>query len=77
MTNNVDTNVDADHTFMMFSATFSKEARKLAREHMEEDFVRIKVGRIGSTHSNIKQNIVYVSGIGRNASLLLLKTDTG
>lgn len=56
-----DTNVDADHTYLMFSATFSREARKLARENMEEDFVRIKVGRIGSTHSNIKQDIIYVS----------------
>lgn len=56
-----DTNVDADHTYLMFSATFSKEARKLCREHMEEDFVRIKVGRIGSTHSNIQQEIIYVS----------------
>lgn len=59
-----DTNVDADHTYLMFSATFSKEARKLARETMEEDFVRIKVGRIGSTHSNIKQDIIYVGSTG-------------
>ncbi|KAF1975451.1 DEAD-domain-containing protein [Bimuria novae-zelandiae CBS 107.79] len=64
-----DTNVDADHTYMMFSATFSKEARKLARDHMEEDFVRIKVGRIGSTHSNIKQDIVYVEDNMKNQAL--------
>ncbi|KAJ4358174.1 uncharacterized protein N0V89_002753 [Didymosphaeria variabile] len=64
-----DTNVDADHTYMMFSATFSKEARKLAREHMEEDFVRIKVGRIGSTHSNIKQSIIYVEDQQKNQAL--------
>lgn len=61
LTNVLDTNVDADHTYMMFSATFSKETRKLAREHMEEDFVRIKIGRVGSTHANIKQDVVFVS----------------
>lgn len=46
---------------MMFSATFSKDTRKLARDTMEEEFVRIKVGRIGSTHSNIKQDVIFVS----------------
>ncbi|KAL5444552.1 hypothetical protein PMIN07_004997 [Paraphaeosphaeria minitans] len=64
-----DTNVDADHTYLMFSATFSKETRKLCREYMEEDFVRIKVGRVGSTHSNIKQSIVYVEDSQKNQAL--------
>lgn len=35
---------------MMFSATFPKEARALAREFMATDHVRIRVGRVGSTH---------------------------
>ncbi|OAG06884.1 P-loop containing nucleoside triphosphate hydrolase protein [Paraphaeosphaeria sporulosa] len=64
-----DTNVDADHTYLMFSATFSKEARKLCREYMEEEYVRIKVGRIGSTHSNIKQSIVFVEDSQKNQAL--------
>jgi ATP-dependent RNA helicase DDX3X len=37
-------NNDADHTYLMFSATFPKSARRLAKEYMEEDCVRIKVG---------------------------------
>lgn len=64
-----DTNADADHTYLMFSATFPKEARKLAREYMEDDYVKIKVGRVGSTHANIKQNIVYVEESAKNQAL--------
>jgi len=45
----------------MFSATFPKTARKLARDYMEDDMLRIKVGRVGSTHQNITQKLVYVS----------------
>lgn len=64
-----DTNTDADHTYLMFSATFPKSARKLARDYMEEDNVRIKVGRVGSTHENIKQQIVYVNEHEKNQAL--------
>lgn len=45
---------------MMFSATFPKEARDLAKQHLAHDHVRIRVGRAGSTHVNIKQQIVAV-----------------
>jgi ATP-dependent RNA helicase DDX3X len=63
-------NTDADHTYMMFSATFPKAERKLAREYMEEDFVTIKVGRAGSTHENIKQEVVYVEKSAKDQALL-------
>jgi hypothetical protein len=32
-----DVNGDADHTYLMFSATFLKSARRLAKEYMDED----------------------------------------
>ncbi len=35
---------------MMFSATFPKTARALAKEFMAHDHVRVRVGRAGSTH---------------------------
>jgi ATP-dependent RNA helicase DDX3X len=54
---------------MMFSATFPKEARRLAKQYMDEDYVKIKVGRVGSTHSNIKQQIVYVEESAKNQAL--------
>ena len=44
----------------MFSATFPKSVRDLAKQHMSHDHVRIRVGRAGSTHKNIKQDIIYV-----------------
>lgn len=52
-----DNNEDADHLFMMFSATFPKDARTLAREYMSKDHIRIRVGRAGSTHSNVTQKV--------------------
>lgn len=57
----VDNNPDDDHIYMMFSATFPKAARELARQFLSEDHVRISVGRPGSTHNNIKQEVPYSS----------------
>ncbi|CAK3791719.1 ATP-dependent RNA helicase DED1 [Lecanosticta acicola] len=55
-----DANEDADHVYMMFSATFPKGARELAREYMAQDYTRIRVGRAGQSHKNIRQNVIYV-----------------
>ncbi|GFN15046.1 DEAD/DEAH box helicase [Aspergillus tubingensis] len=52
-------NEDADHRYMMFSATFNKDCRKLARNYLAEDHVRVRIGRPGSTHANVDQNIIY------------------
>lgn len=65
-----DVNADADHTYLMFSATFPKSARRLAKEYMEEHYVRIKVGRVGSTHKNITQQIIYVNEPEKNQALV-------
>lgn len=53
----------------MFSATFPKAARRLAKEYMADDFISIKVGRVGSTHENIKQQIVFVEESAKNQAL--------
>jgi ATP-dependent RNA helicase DDX3X len=45
---------------MLFSATFPKHIRDLAKNHLSDNHVRLRVGRAGSTHQNIQQNIVYV-----------------
>ena len=42
---------------MMFSATFPKEARQLAKEYLANDHIRIRVGRAGSSHMNIHQKV--------------------
>ncbi|OJD19505.1 hypothetical protein AJ78_00574 [Emergomyces pasteurianus Ep9510] len=54
-----DTNEDADHRYMMFSATFNKGCRELARKFLAADHVRIRIGRAGSAHLNVSQSIVY------------------
>ena len=41
----------------MFSATFPKEARAVAKEYMALDHIRIRVGRAGSSHVNVEQNV--------------------
>ena len=61
-----DANADDDHVYMMFSATFPKEARAVAREYMSKDHIRIRVGRAGSSHMNIVQKaraFFQVSGL--------------
>lgn len=50
-------NLNDDHHFMMFSATFSKECRAMAKKYMEDDSLRIKVGRAGSVHANVIQDV--------------------
>jgi ATP-dependent RNA helicase DDX3X len=47
---------------MMFSATFNKTARQLAKEYMADDYVRIRVGRPGQSHKNIRQHVIEVDG---------------
>ncbi|KAL4924559.1 DEAD/DEAH box helicase [Aspergillus undulatus] len=54
-----DVNEDADHRYMMFSATFNRDCRELARKFLADDHVRVRIGRPGSTHLNVDQNIVY------------------
>ena len=52
-----DANADDDHVYMMFSATFPKGARAVAKEYMSKDHVRIRVGRAGSSHMNVIQKV--------------------
>lgn len=53
----------------MFSATFPKEARALARRYMAKDHVRVRVGRIGSTHDNVMQRVGgHVQNLGGRGS---------
>ncbi|KAH0272045.1 DEAD/DEAH box RNA helicase, partial [Aureobasidium melanogenum] len=55
-----DTNEDPDHAYLLFSATFPKESRKVAKTYMNQDAIRVRIGRAGSTHKNVNQDIIYV-----------------
>ncbi|KAF2146323.1 uncharacterized protein K452DRAFT_324292 [Aplosporella prunicola CBS 121167] len=64
-----DINEDADHAYLMLSATFPKAARALARDYMAEEHVRIRVGRAGSSHGNITQRIVWTDDFNKDRAL--------
>lgn len=53
----IDVNDDDDHVYMMFSATFPAEARSMAKAFLAKDHVRVRVGRAGSSHENIRQEV--------------------
>lgn len=53
-------NANAQHQYLFFSATFGKNMRKIAKKHLAQDHVRIRIGRAGSVHANVTQQIVYV-----------------
>ncbi|KAI0874522.1 P-loop containing nucleoside triphosphate hydrolase protein [Hypoxylon argillaceum] len=56
--------------YMLFSATFPTPIRNLAKTHLAENYVRVKVGRIGSTHENIKQDVIFVDQFMKKQALL-------
>ncbi|KAJ3473008.1 hypothetical protein NLG97_g10576 [Lecanicillium saksenae] len=56
----------------LFSATFPKTARDLAKEHLAAAHVRFRVGRAGSTTENIKQIIVQTEPHEKRNVLLQL-----
>ncbi|KAF3284662.1 hypothetical protein TWF970_010952 [Orbilia oligospora] len=56
-----DHNEDENLQIMMFSATFPASVRKLAKEFLADDYVRINVGRIGSVNPNVVQRIIYAN----------------
>ncbi|KAI5259375.1 DEAD/DEAH box RNA helicase [Aureobasidium subglaciale] len=64
-----DMNEDPDHAYLMFSATFPKESRAAARMYMAEDFIRVRIGRAGSTHKNVAQDIIFVERNSKKQAL--------
>ncbi|EHK97387.1 putative ATP-dependent RNA helicase ded1 [Glarea lozoyensis 74030] len=55
---------------MSGGATFNKAARDLANHHLAMDHCKIRVGRAGSTHKNIKQDIVWVESSQKKKALI-------
>jgi len=43
----------------MFSATFPKTIRTLARDFLAENYIFLTVGRVGGTTSDITQKVDY------------------
>lgn len=55
--NILDANTDGDHRYLLFSATFPKQLKKLAAKFLDNDHVHISIGRTGSVHVNVKQQV--------------------
>ncbi|KAH6605611.1 dead deah box rna helicase, partial [Trichoderma cornu-damae] len=63
---------DGNIKYGLFSATFPKAARELAKEYLSAAHVRFRVGRAGSTTENIKQIVLQVTRETKNETLLTL-----
>lgn len=74
-----DANDDDDHQYMMFSATFPEEVREVAGDLLAPDRIMVHVGRIGASHKNIQQIIVFTDAAMKKAALydLLLSRPPG
>ncbi|KAI1100855.1 DEAD-domain-containing protein [Jackrogersella minutella] len=58
--------------YMLFSATFPAAVRRLAKEHLSMNHLRVRVGRVGSTHGNIQQDVIFVRRELKSEALLAL-----
>lgn len=60
-----------DGQYLMFSATFPKQARAIAQDYMDPDnLLKIHVGRIGSAHRNIVQHVILTEPQTKKNALL-------
>ncbi|CAO3657023.1 unnamed protein product [Mucor hiemalis] len=52
--------MNKDRITLMYSATFPKEIRGLARDFLKPNYIFLKVGRIGGTTTDITQKVLWV-----------------
>ena len=63
------------HT-LMFSATFPEEIQKLAAEFLNE-YVFLTIGKVGSTHSDIEQQVMEVDDASKRDKLVEILGNEG
>lgn len=51
------TSTDDQHQYLLFSATFDKRLRMIAKRYLRQDYIRIRIGRTGSTVKSISQQV--------------------
>ncbi|KEF57899.1 uncharacterized protein A1O9_05821 [Exophiala aquamarina CBS 119918] len=64
-----DANTDGDHRYLLFSATFPKRLKKLAAKFLANDHVHVSIGRTGSVHCNVKQQIIWAEPNAKHQAL--------
>ncbi|RIB14632.1 P-loop containing nucleoside triphosphate hydrolase protein [Gigaspora rosea] len=63
---------DGTRQTLMFSATFPKSIRNLARDFLANNYIFLTVGRVGGTTSDITQKIMYVEDRKKRDQLVAL-----
>jgi len=63
---------DGTRQTLMFSATFPKSIRNLARDFLANNYIFLTVGRVGGTTSDITQKIMYVEDHKKRDQLVAL-----
>lgn len=67
--------LNPDRQTLMYSATFPRAIRKLARDFLRPDYLFLKVGRVGGTTSSITQKVFdsypYLSLFSAHRSIVL------
>uniref|UniRef100_A0A915DD93 RNA helicase n=1 Tax=Ditylenchus dipsaci TaxID=166011 RepID=A0A915DD93_9BILA len=53
--------IDPDHRTLLFSATFSSEARMRLEQVVKKDFIFVQIGQINSAVDTVKQDFVEVT----------------
>jgi len=59
-----------DRQTMVFSATFPSEIQKMASQYLNQDYIFITVGRVGSTTDLITQDVRFVQDFAKQDALL-------
>ncbi|KAF9276520.1 hypothetical protein BGZ88_001669 [Linnemannia elongata] len=67
-----DMSKDEDLQTALFSATFPSNVQVLARDFLKEDYIRVRIGRIGGTTSDILQKVVKVEDYQKEETLINL-----
>ncbi|KAI8342534.1 P-loop containing nucleoside triphosphate hydrolase protein [Chlamydoabsidia padenii] len=55
-----DTDMSKNRQTLMYSATFPKEIRLLARDFLRPDYLFLRVGRVGGTTTDITQKVLWI-----------------
>ncbi|KAI8376277.1 uncharacterized protein BYT42DRAFT_638460 [Radiomyces spectabilis] len=64
--------MNPDRQTLMYSATFPRAIRALARDFLKPDYLFLKVGRVGGTTNSITQKVMYVNEEDKRESLRAL-----
>lgn len=66
-----------DRRTLMFSATFPEQIQKLAGEFLNEQYVFVTIGKIGSTHSDIEQSVLEIDDSSKRDKLVEILSAEG